>query len=110
MYYVVPIPALTKMQQLVSLLQRDGGASTAELAATLNWLPHTTRAALTGLRKRGYADLNFSTSVGKKTLERRISAAAKIVCGVDPYELDLNRIFTSARCLNAAVSDTLNNI
>lgn len=48
-------PASTKVQQLIRLLQRDGGASTAELATTLNWLPHTTRAALTGLRKKGHA-------------------------------------------------------
>ena len=27
----------------------------AELIAATGWLPHTTRAALTGLRKRGYA-------------------------------------------------------
>ena len=27
----------------------------AELVAATGWLPHTTRAALTGLRKRGYA-------------------------------------------------------
>jgi Protein of unknown function (DUF3489) len=27
----------------------------AELIANTGWLPHTARAALTGLRKRGYA-------------------------------------------------------
>jgi len=31
------------------------GATLAELVAATGWLPHTTRAALTGLRKRGYA-------------------------------------------------------
>jgi DNA-binding transcriptional regulator PaaX len=36
-------------------LQRGDGASLAELVAATGWLPHTTRAALTGLRKRGYA-------------------------------------------------------
>lgn len=39
---------------LVSLLTRHGGASIAELMAAAGWLPHTTRAALTGLRKRGF--------------------------------------------------------
>jgi len=43
----------TKAQQLISLLLRDGGASIAELATTLGWLPHTTRAAMSGLRKKG---------------------------------------------------------
>ena len=33
----------------------NGFAPLAELVAATSWLPHTTRAALTGLRKRGYA-------------------------------------------------------
>jgi hypothetical protein len=45
----------TKAHQLITLLRRDGGASIAELATTLSWLPHTTRAALTGVRKKGHA-------------------------------------------------------
>jgi hypothetical protein len=44
----------TKMARVVGLLQRDRGATLAEIIAATNWLPHTTRAALTGLRKRGY--------------------------------------------------------
>jgi hypothetical protein len=36
------------------MLQRDGGASVAELAAAMGWLPHTTRAALTRLRQTGH--------------------------------------------------------
>jgi Protein of unknown function (DUF3489) len=33
---------------------KDRGASVAELIVLTGWLPHTTRAALTGLRKRGF--------------------------------------------------------
>jgi hypothetical protein len=44
----------TKMARVIGLLQRGDGATLAELIAATNWLPHTTRAALTGLRKRGY--------------------------------------------------------
>lgn len=44
----------TKQAQLLKLLQCEGGASVAQLAPLLSWLPHTTRAALTGLRKKGY--------------------------------------------------------
>ena len=40
---------------VVSLLIRGTGASIDELIEATGWLPHTTRAALTGLRKRGYA-------------------------------------------------------
>ncbi len=45
----------TKIAQVIVLLQRGDGATLAELVAATGWLPHTTRAALTGLRKRGYS-------------------------------------------------------
>jgi DNA-binding IclR family transcriptional regulator len=45
----------TKIAEVIALLQRGDGATLAELVAVTGWLPHTTRAALTGLRKRGYA-------------------------------------------------------
>jgi hypothetical protein len=44
----------TKIAEVIALLQRSAGATLAELVAATGWLPHTTRAALTGLRKRGY--------------------------------------------------------
>ena len=46
-------PAETKQALVVRMLQRDGGASVAELAGAMGWLPHTTRAALTRLRQSG---------------------------------------------------------
>ena len=45
----------TKLARVIALLQRDHGATIDELIAATGWLAHTTRAALTGLRKRGYA-------------------------------------------------------
>jgi Protein of unknown function (DUF3489) len=45
----------TKLSRVLELLQRDCGATLEELIAATDWLPHTTRAALTGLRKRGCA-------------------------------------------------------
>lgn len=45
----------SKLIDAVELLARTNGASIAELVAVTNWLPHTTRAALTGLRKRGFS-------------------------------------------------------
>lgn len=44
----------TKLAAVIGLLTRDCGATLSELVAATDWLPHTTRAALTGLRKRGY--------------------------------------------------------
>ena len=46
---------ITKPNLVVALLHQDGGASLADLIAATNWLPHTARAALTGLRKKGHA-------------------------------------------------------
>lgn len=44
----------SKLAQVIELLQRDHGATIDELIAATGWLAHTTRTALTGLRKRGY--------------------------------------------------------
>jgi hypothetical protein len=45
----------TKIAEVVASLEGERGATLDELVAATGWLPHTTRAALTGLRKRGYA-------------------------------------------------------
>jgi Protein of unknown function (DUF3489) len=45
----------SKLARVIDLLQRRGGATVPTLIEATGWLPHTTRAALTGLRKRGYA-------------------------------------------------------
>lgn len=45
----------TKVSAVVALLKRDEGATLPDLIAATGWLPHTTRAALTGLRKKGHA-------------------------------------------------------
>lgn len=43
----------TKAGEVLSLLQRPGGAVLDDLIAATGWQPHTVRAALTGLRKKG---------------------------------------------------------
>ena len=45
----------SKISHVIGLLQREDGATLDEVVAATGWLPHTSRAALTGLRKRGYA-------------------------------------------------------
>jgi uncharacterized protein DUF3489 len=45
----------SKLARVIDLLQRSDGATIPNLTEATGWLPHTTRAALTGLRKRGYA-------------------------------------------------------
>lgn len=43
----------TKIERVRALLQRNEGATIAEMIEVTAWLPHTTRAALTGLKKKG---------------------------------------------------------
>jgi hypothetical protein len=45
----------SKLARVIDLLRRSEGATIPNLIEATGWLPHTTRAALTGLRKRGYA-------------------------------------------------------
>lgn len=54
---VVPLNpgrAPSKTDQLIDLLGRDGGASIEEISEAFGWLPHSSRAKLTGLRKAGH--------------------------------------------------------
>lgn len=44
----------TKAMLLLTLVQRPEGAVMAELTDATGWLPHTVRAALTGLRRKGH--------------------------------------------------------
>jgi hypothetical protein len=45
----------SKIETVIGLLRRDNGATLAAMVEATGWLPHTTRAALTGLRKKGHA-------------------------------------------------------
>lgn len=49
------IPPPTKHSQVVDLLSRKSGASMLEMSTLANWQPHSTRALLTGLKKKGHA-------------------------------------------------------
>lgn len=71
---VAEVPArTTKSAAVLAMLSRDGGATLAELVAATDWLPHTTRAALTGLRKKGHAIVR---TVRDGTSHYSIAAAA----------------------------------
>ena len=43
-----------KLGQLLASIEGTDGATLEELSAALSWQPHSTRAAITGLRKRGF--------------------------------------------------------
>lgn len=44
----------SRQSQLLALIQREQGATIVEIVAATGWLPHTARAAISGLRKRGH--------------------------------------------------------
>ena len=48
-------PRQTKIGKVIALLHRDEGATLQEMVEATGWQPHTTRAALTGLKKKGHA-------------------------------------------------------
>ncbi len=50
----VALRAGTKQALIVEMLSRERGATLDALIEATGWLPHTARAALTGLRKKGY--------------------------------------------------------
>ena len=43
-----------KTDKLIALLKRQGGATLTDITGTTSWLPHSARAMLTGLRKKGF--------------------------------------------------------
>lgn len=63
----------SKSAHVVALLKRAEGATLDDLVSATGWLPHTTRAALTGLRKRG---LMVAREQRDNTSIYRIAAAA----------------------------------
>ncbi|MEW4466328.1 DUF3489 domain-containing protein [Parasphingorhabdus sp. JC815] len=44
----------TKSSKVIALLSRGRGASIDEIGKATNWKPHSIRAFLTGLRKKGF--------------------------------------------------------
>jgi hypothetical protein len=59
----------SKQALIIKMISRKAGATLEALVNATGWLPHTTRAALTGLRKRGYTVL-LERQDGKPSLYR----------------------------------------
>ena len=45
---------ITKTDAVIRLLRRSSGATIAQIQKAAGWQPHSVRAALTGLRKKGH--------------------------------------------------------
>lgn len=65
---------MTKKQQLINMLGGKAGADVATVSKKLGWQSHTTRAALSGLRKAGY-ELTAKRPAEGKPARYRITAA-----------------------------------
>jgi predicted ArsR family transcriptional regulator len=63
----------TKKAQLIQMLTRKAGADVATISDKLGWQSHTTRAALTGLRKAGF-EISAEKPGEGKPLSYRITA------------------------------------
>lgn len=48
-------PRITKITKLLTLLQTGTGASLEDMTDATGWQPHTVRAAMTGLKKKGHS-------------------------------------------------------
>jgi hypothetical protein len=68
----------SKLAEVMALLGRKQGVGIEELTSATGWLPHTTRAALTGLRKRGCA-IERSRSEAGGSIYRIVVAATSAV-------------------------------
>lgn len=64
----------TKHQQIIDMLSRESGATLEDMSNTATWLTHSTRAFLSGLKKRGYDVVSYKAEgvrrykIAKKTL------------------------------------------
>ena len=56
----------SKSAKVLALLERPEGATLVQLVAATGWLPHTTRAALTGIRKKGHVVESLKPSDGPR--------------------------------------------
>ena len=66
-------PGTTKKTQLIRMLSTRTGAEVAAISGKLGWQSHTTRAAITGLRKAGFGIDAARPEAGKPTRYRIVS-------------------------------------
>jgi hypothetical protein len=67
----------SKLAEVIVLLNRNKGASLEELILATGWQAHTTRAALTGLRQRGYGIERQRGGKGEASIYRIVNGPAR---------------------------------
>ena len=66
----------TKKAQLIRMLSRKTGADVSAISEKLGWLPHTTRAAVSGLRKSGFEITSEKPGNGQPSRYRIVANSA----------------------------------
>ena len=71
----------SKLAQLIMLLSQEDGITIEDISKSMGWLPHTTRATLTGLRKRGISIVRETPDGGRNSIYRveKLSALTQAV-------------------------------
>jgi hypothetical protein len=64
----------SKLAKVIGMLSSKAGTTIDAIVKVTDWLPHTTRAALTGLRKRGY-EIEKKPREGGRTIYRIVGGA-----------------------------------
>jgi len=54
----------TKSARVIALLEKPKGASLEEICSNTGWQPHSARAFMTGLRKKGFAIVRDKVDAG----------------------------------------------
>lgn len=62
----------SKASLVLGMLQRSEGATISQFVAATDWLPHTTQAALTGLKKKGHHVVSTKTD-GEERVYRAVA-------------------------------------
>lgn len=75
-----PKPArVTKQSLLIGMLSEEGGSTLSAIVEATGWLPHTARAALTGLRKKGQKIERFRSE--HQTTYKIVAGPASVSAG-----------------------------
>ncbi|MDI3335669.1 DUF3489 domain-containing protein [Defluviimonas aestuarii] len=72
----LPAKRATKKDQLIRMLGAVAGADVITISTKLGWQTHTTRAALTGLRKAGHEVVAEKSGQGKPARYRIVGTPA----------------------------------
>jgi len=71
-----PPRAGSKQAQVIAMLSAEAGTTINAIVTAMGWLPHTTRAALTGLRKKGFEIEREQGSSDQPSIYRIVTKAA----------------------------------